>query len=107
MRRLLIEQYGVPADRILIEPHARHTTTNLRNSARLLFAAGFPTDKPSLIVTDPTTAPYIGSNLLQERTRAETGVLPGVVAPAATPFAFEFRPDRAAFHVEPLDPLDP
>lgn len=107
MKRLLIGQYGIPADRILIEPHARHTTTNLRNSARLLFAAGFPTDQPSLIVTDPTTAPYIGSTLLQERTRAETGVLPGVVAPAATPFAFEFRPDRAAFHVEPLDPLDP
>ena len=107
MKRLLIAQYGIPADRILIEPHARHTTTNLRNSARLLFAAAFPTNQPSLIVTDPATAPYIGSPLLQERTRAETGVLPGVVAPAATPFAFEFRPDRAAFHVDPLNPLDP
>lgn len=107
MKRLLIAQYGIPADRILIEPHARHTTTNLRNGARLLFAAGFPTNQPSLIVTDPATAPYIGSTLLQERTRAETGVLPGMVAPASTPFTFEFHPDRAAFHVDPLDPLDP
>jgi hypothetical protein len=107
MRRLLIEQYGVPADRILIEPHARHTTTNLRNSARLLFAARFPTDRPSLIVTDPMTARYIGSPVLLERTRAETGVLPGQVTPADIAFAFEFRPDRVAFHVEPLDPLDP
>jgi uncharacterized SAM-binding protein YcdF (DUF218 family) len=107
MKRLLIAQYDIPADRILIEPHARHTTTNLRNSARLLFAAGFPTDQPSLIVTDPATAPYIGSTLLQERARAETGVLSGVVAPAATPFTFAFRPDRAAFHVDPSDPLDP
>ena len=107
MKRLLIAQYGIPADRILIEPHARHTTTNMRNSARLLFAAGFPTNQSSLIVTDPETAPYIGSTLLQERTRAATGVLPGVVAPASTPFAFEFLPDRAAFHVDPLDPLDP
>ncbi len=107
MKRLLIAQYAIPADRILIEPHARHTTTNLRNSARLLLAARFPTNQPSLIVTDPSTAPYIGCKVLQERTRAETGVLPGVVAPASTPFAFEFRPDRAAFHVDPSDPLDP
>lgn len=107
MKRLLVTHYAIPADRILIEPHARHTTTNLRNSARLLFAAGFPSNQPSLIVTDPTTAPYIASTLLLERTRAETGVLPGVVAPASTPFTLEFRPDRAAFHVEPLDPLDP
>lgn len=107
MKRLLIAHHAIPADRILIEPHARHTTTNLRNSARLLFAAGFPTDRPSLIVTDPTTASYIGSPVLQERTLAETGVRPGVVTPAATPFTFEFRPDRAAFQVEPLDPIDP
>ena len=107
MKRLLIAQHGIPADRILIDPHARHTTTNLRNAARLLFAARFPTDRPSLIVTDPMTARYIGSPVLLERTRAETGITPGSLASATTLFAFEFRPDRAAFHVEPLDPLDP
>ncbi len=107
MKRILIEQYDIPADRVLIEPHARHTTTNLRNIARLLFAAGFPTDRPSLIVTDPMTAPYIGSADLVARTVKEAGVSLGRVSAAETPFSFEFRPDRAAFHVEPLDPLDP
>jgi hypothetical protein len=107
MKRLLIAHHDIPADRILIEPHARHTTTNLRNNARLLFAAGFPTDRPSLIVTDPMTASYIGSAVLLERTVKETGTLPGQVSVSATPFAFEFRPLLAAFHVEPLDPLDP
>ncbi len=107
MKRLLIEQHGIPAERILIEPHARHTTTNLRNCARLLFAAGFPTDRPSLIVTDPMTARYIGSPVLLARALDETGVLPGRVVASDTPFAFAFHPDRAAFHVDPLDPLDP
>lgn len=107
MKRILIAQHNIPADRILIDPHARHTTTNLRNSARLLFAAGFPTSKPSLIVTDPMTARYIGSAELIARTLKETGVPPGRVALSDTPFAFEFLPDRAAFHAEPLDPLDP
>lgn len=107
MKRILIEQHDIPADRILIEPHARHTTTNLRNCARLLFAAGLPTDRPSLIVTDPMTAAYIGSEMLMTRTVQETGVKPGSVTVADTAFAFEFLPDRKAFHAEPLDPLDP
>ncbi|TCO76653.1 YdcF family protein [Chromatocurvus halotolerans] len=107
MRRILIEQHYIPAERILIEPHARHTTTNLRNSARLLFAAGFPADRPSLIVTDPMTAGYIGSERLMERTLDETGIVPGLVTSSDTPFAFEFIPHPAAFHVEALDPLDP
>ncbi len=87
MKRLLVAQYGVPAGRILIEPHARHTTTNLRNTARLLFAAGFPTNRPSLVVTDPVTAEYIGSPALMERTVRETGVLPGQLTGARMAFA--------------------
>lgn len=107
MKRILIEHHDVPADRILMEPHARHTTTNLRNVSRLLFAAGFPTHQPSLIVTDPITAGYIGGTQLMDRAVAETGVLPGRVLLSNTPFAFEFMPDAAAFHVESMDPLDP
>lgn len=107
MKRILIEQFDIPADRILIEPHARHTTTNLRNCARLLFASGLPTNRPSLIVTDPATAAYIGSAALMTRTQQETGVTPGRVTVADTAFAFEFLPDRQAFHADPLDPLDP
>ena len=107
MKRILIEQYNIPAGRILIEPHARHTTTNLRNCARLLFAAGLPTDRPSLIVTDPATAAYIGSEMLLTRTVQETGVSPGRIVAANTAFAFEFLPTRQAFHVDPRDPLDP
>jgi hypothetical protein len=39
MRQWLLER-GVDADRILIEPCARHTTTNLRNAGRMVLAAG-------------------------------------------------------------------
>lgn len=107
MKRILIEQHGLPADRILIEPHARHTTTNLRNCARLLLAAGFPTDRPSLIVSDHMTIKYIASPLLAERSLAEMGVQPGKIAPGPDQFTVLFTPDPVAFHVEPLDPLDP
>ncbi len=107
MKRLLIEQYGIPANRILLEPHARHTTTNLRNCARLLLAAGFPADRPSLIVSDHLTIKYIASPLLADRSLQEMGVMPGKIAPGPDQFTALFTPSPVAFHVEPLDPLDP
>lgn len=107
MKRLLVEQHGIPADRILIEPHARHTTTNLRNCARLLLAAGFPADHPALIVSDHKTIRYIASRELAERNLREMGVQPGIVAPGPDQFSLMFTPSSNAFHVEATDPLDP
>lgn len=107
MKRLLVELHKVPANRILIEPHARHTTTNLRNSARLLFASSIPTDRPSLIVSDHLTIQYIKSKVLFDRNLREMGVQPGKVEPGPDQFTALFTPDRAAFYVEVTDPLDP
>ncbi len=107
MKRVLIEEHGVPAERILMEPHARHTTTNLRNSARLLFAAGFPADLPALVVSDHLTIEYIAGPALATRNVAEMGVQPGRLSPGPNRFALRFEPDPVAFHVEAADPLDP
>ncbi|MDX3899277.1 MAG: YdcF family protein [Sphingobium sp.] len=107
MKQLLVTQYDVPADRILIEPHARHTTTNLRNCARLLIASGFPTDPPALVVSDHRTIQYIGGSELAERSVREMGIEPGRLAPGPDRFSLTFTPDPAAFYVEALDPLDP
>ncbi|MFD1952220.1 YdcF family protein [Sphingomonas arantia] len=108
MKRLLISDYGIPADRILIEPHARHTTTNLRNCARLLLAAGFPADRPALVVSDPRTITYIGGAELAKRNVAEMGVQPGTLTPGPDRFSLRFAPDPVAFQVDAAaDPLDP
>lgn len=107
MKRLLVSQHGVPADRVLIEPHARHTTTNLRNCARLLLAAGFPTDRPALIVSDHRTIQYIAGEELAQRNLREMSVQPGRMAPGPDRFTARFTPDPVAFHVEAVDPLDP
>lgn len=107
MKRLLVTEYGIPADRILIEPHARHTTTNLRNCARLLLAAGFPVDRPALVVSDHRTIPYIGGDELARRNLREMGVQPGRLAPGPDRFSLRFTPAPIAFHVEAADPLDP
>lgn len=107
MKRLLVTRYGISADRILIEPHARHTTTNLRNCARLLLAAPFPTDLPALVVSDHRTIGYIAGETLVVRNMAEMGIQPGRLAPGPNRFTLGFVPDRASFHTEAVDPLDP
>ncbi len=107
MKRLLVTQYGIPADRILIEPHARHTTTNLRNTARLLLAAPFPDDLPALVVSDHRTIQYIASETLARRNVAEMGIQPGKLLPGPNKFTLRFLPGKAAFHAEAADPLDP
>ncbi len=45
MKKELMNVYGIPARAIIVEPHARHTTTNFRNAARLVYRYGIPADK--------------------------------------------------------------
>ncbi len=59
MKRYLMQTYAVPESAILVDPYARHTTTNLRNAVRELFAYGAPTDGRVLIVTDRVQSLYV------------------------------------------------
>jgi len=107
MRRALIERYGVPAEAIVLEPYARHTTTNLGDATRELVALGAPLDRPALIVCNPEQSRYIAGAAFAERNRRELGYLPGAIGPRRSPTAIEFRPARESLRVDPLDPLDP
>ena len=42
MKKYLMDVWQIPESAIIIEPHARHTTTNFRNAARIMFRNGFP-----------------------------------------------------------------
>jgi hypothetical protein len=107
MRKVLVERFGVPAERIVIEPYARHTTTNLRNATRRLVALGAPIDKPTLIVANPDQSRYIESPEFAARNPAELGYQPGTVGPRLSPWEIEFRPSLQSMRVDPWDPLDP
>jgi hypothetical protein len=107
MRKMLIERYNVPADRIVIEPYARHTTTNLRNVTRELVAMGAPIEQPTLIVANSSQSRYIESPEFAARNPAELGYQPGVVGPRLSPYELEFRPSLRSLRVDPWDPLDP
>ena len=107
MRKALIERFGVPAEAIIIEPYARHTTTNLRNVTRRLVAMGAPMDKDSLIVTYTNQSRYIESAEFASRNQKELGYLPGTVGARLSPTELIFRPSAKSLRIDPLDPLDP
>jgi len=66
LRDSLLSQ-GVRDDRILVEPCACHTTTNLRNAARIMLAHGL---RDAFIVTDDAPGRSPRDWLLRARTQA-------------------------------------
>lgn len=107
MKRTLIEEYHVPEAAILIDPHARHTTTNLRNAARILYRDGMPFSMATLVVTDEYQADGIMAEAFDERNLRETGTLPYKSKKRLSPVEIEVVPSVEALQVNWKDPLDP
>ncbi len=107
MKRALIADFGVPAEAILIDPHARHTTTNLRNAARLILRYGIPPGRPALISTDQYQSAYIESADFRDRCARELGYQPVVLGKRLSRFDLAFTPAAVSLHADATDPLDP
>ena len=107
MKRYLVTTYGVPESAILVDPDARHTTTNLRNAARLLFAYGAPTDGRVLVVTDTFQSAYIASAGFATRCDDELFFRPfaGIEAVGPTDTCMTMAP--VSMTIAASDPLDP
>lgn len=107
MKEYLMEELGIPEHAILIEPHARHTTTNFRNAARLMFSYGIPTDKMALVTTTMKQSFYITDRRLYERSLRELGYVPYELFERISRNDVEFKPRVESFQADPTDPLDP
>jgi len=107
MKRSLMADFGVPESAILIDPHARHTTTNLRNAARLMYRYGVPFERKALITTDSYQSAYIESEVFVKRNAAELGYQPHKLLLRTSPFDLEFLPMIESLQSDPIDPLDP
>jgi hypothetical protein len=109
MKKALMEKYGVPERAILVDPHARHTTTNFRNAARQMFRYGIPTSKPSLCTTTMDQIIYITDAkwFFAQRNMRELGYLPYELFEKISNHDVVFKPVITSLHADPLDPLDP
>lgn len=107
MKRGLMQRYNIPESAILIDPSARHTTTNLRNAARLLFRAGAPLSSPALITTSSDQSKIIDSAIFTSRCGTELGYIPFNTASRSGPFDLAVTLNVLSLHRDPSDPLDP
>lgn len=106
MKKYLVSK-GVPAAAILVDPHARHTTTNLRNAARLLLRYGVPPDRPVLITTDLFQSLYIVGRPFAVRCRDEMGYEPWRKLASLSVNDGCYFPSRITLTLDPRDPRDP
>ncbi|WP_428331243.1 YdcF family protein [Mucilaginibacter sp.] len=107
MKKYLITKFGIPEDAIIIDPHARHTTTNIRNADRLMIRYGIPTNKPDLFVTSKSQHDYAMSDTFDARNLHDLGYVPYSGKKSISNHDVVFYPVYESLHMDPLDPLDP
>jgi hypothetical protein len=106
MKRALIADLHVPESAIIVDPHARHTTTNMRNAVREMFRYGIPTDKPGLVIS---TAGQLASIVTSQlpRSEIELGYAPYTIVGKNSDTEAAFLPLIDSLEEDPADPLDP
>lgn len=109
MKKYLMQEHGLAESEIFIDPHARHTTTNLRNATRILARAGIPMDKPVLVTSDIFQSVYISApgGAMAPRCLDELGYLPWRQLRSITPNDSCMIPTATSLHLAGSDPLDP
>lgn len=107
MKKELIQVYGIPEKAIIVEPYARHTTTNLRNATRLMKQYGFDITQKSMIVSYELHIKSIADKKFLDRFIRELGYLPGKILKQEKGELLDFYPSETLLHINPLEPLDP
>jgi hypothetical protein len=107
MKKVLLAEYHVPEAAVLVDPHARHTTTNMRNAAREIYRYRIPMNKPALVVSDAAQTGYIAGQPFADRCLKELGYLPYQIVSRPSQTSLVFLPQIDSLQQDPLDPLDP
>lgn len=107
MKKYLIKK-GVPEKAIIMEPHARHTPTNVRNMVRVMFRMGLPMDMGGIIsCTADVISNTFQSQAFLNRCQNEYGFLPVSFGKTVNSQAITFYPKTDCLNVYSKDPLDP
>ncbi|TXK50776.1 YdcF family protein [Pontibacter qinzhouensis] len=105
MKKYLVTNLGVPDEAVFIEPHARHTTTNLRNISRMIYSFNMPDQKPVLTLTNSDHSQH--TLTISDRCMRELGYLPFRDMKKISDETNAFFPVPEALRVNPYEPLDP
>jgi hypothetical protein len=106
MKKYCVEQLGIPASAIIVDPHARHTTTNMRNASRLMIRYGMPIEKPGLVCTTQGQSMMI-ANTLPSRCVNELGYVPYKNGKRLSNTLTEFFALASSLQIDLDEPIDP
>jgi hypothetical protein len=107
MKTYLMSKYGIAENVIIVDPYARHTTTNLRNVSRYAFRYGVPTNVPALVVTDyGQTLTILGAQFLTT-SMTEMGLIAWREVVELSQNDTCFLPSVVVMQQNGADPLDP
>jgi hypothetical protein len=107
MKKYLMEKFKIPEKSILIDPYARHTTTNFRNAARLAIRYGIPNELKALVTSSEDHIAIVTKEGFRTRCATELGYFPMEFITRVSPVAAEFKPSVASLFFDANDPLDP
>lgn len=105
MKLYLMKAFNIPENAILMEPHARHTTTNMRNCARLIYQYKIPADRPFL--TSTTKGQSFAITNMAARCEKELHYVPYKIGKRLSDTDQEFYPVKEAWQINADEPLDP
>ncbi len=107
MRRELMQAWNTPANAILVDPYARHTTTNIRNAVREIVRYRFPTNKPFLVTSDYSQVRGILSSAFDTRCQRELHYLPFTSKQGLSPTTLAMRLSFDSLQQDATDFMDP
>lgn len=107
MKQYLVNELGVPAHAVIMEPHARHTTTNIRNTARLLIHYGIPLDKPGIVCSTADQMGSVMSEKFARRCLNELGFVPYHLGKKLSETEAEYYVLPVSLRLNVTEPLDP
>jgi len=107
MKKYLVNELKIPASAVMVDPYARHTTTNVRNAVRIVWQSGIPANKRMMCVSDVMHIAYVNSPMFTQRCTTELGYMPAADIKQADLYFLSFLPDLRSLQVNVFDPLDP
>jgi hypothetical protein len=106
MKKYLVNTLHIPANAVIAEPQARHTTTNVRNGVRIIYRNGIPADKPFVTVSSKSHIESTATDMAA-RCLKELKCVPYKVGKRVDDNTLEMYPALEALQINPLEPLDP
>ena len=107
MKKYVMEKFKIPEQSILIDPYARHTTTNFRNAGRLAFRSGIPSERNALVTSSEDHIGIVTKDGFRIRCTTELGYFPIEFITRTSPVTAEFKPSVGSLFFDANDPLDP